>query len=53
MTVAYALPVIEEAISCTYRKAKINSESKMWKNAMEEEISSVTPDLNKSGLLPK
>ena len=29
MVVAYALPVVEEAISSTYREAKISSESKM------------------------
>ena len=29
MIVAYTLPVIEEAISFTYRKAEINSEFKM------------------------
>ena len=31
---AYALPVVEEAILSTYRKVKISSESKMWKDAM-------------------
>jgi len=29
MIVAYALPVVEEAIPCTYKKAEISSESKM------------------------
>ena len=29
MIVAYALPVVEEAIVSTYREAKISSESKM------------------------
>jgi len=29
MIVAYALPVVEEAISFTYRESEISSESKM------------------------
>ena len=37
MIVAYAFSVIEEAISFTYRKAEISSESKMWKDAVIEE----------------
>ena len=37
MIIAYALPVVEEAISSTYKKAKISSESKMWKDAVIEE----------------
>ena len=41
MIVAYTLPVIEEAISSTYRKAEISSESKMWKDVMVEEMSSL------------
>jgi len=41
MIVAYALPVIEEVIPSTYRKAEISSESKIWKDAMEEEMSSL------------
>ena len=41
MIVAYALPVVEEAIQSIYRKAEISSESKMWKDAMAEEISSL------------
>jgi len=41
MIVAYALPVIEEVISSTYKKAEINSEFKMWKNAMMKEMSSL------------
>jgi len=41
MIVAYALPVVEEAIPFTYRKAEINSKSKMWKDSMVEEISSL------------
>ena len=35
MVVAYALPVVEEAIPSTFREAKISSESKMWRAAME------------------
>jgi len=30
MIMAYTLPVVEETIPSTYRKAKISSESKMW-----------------------
>ena len=41
MIVAYPLPIVEEAIPSTYREAEIRSESKMWKDAMEEEISSL------------
>jgi len=41
MIVAYALPVVEETIPSTYREAEIRSESKMWKDAMEEEMSSL------------
>jgi len=41
MIVAYALPVVEEAIPSTYREAEISSESKMWKDAMVEEMSSL------------
>ena len=41
MIIAYAFPVVEEAIPSTYRKVKISSESKMWKDAMEEEMSSL------------
>ena len=41
MIVAYAFPVVEEAIMFTYREAEISSESKMWKDAMVEEISSL------------
>jgi len=33
---AYALLVIEESISLTYKKAEISTESGMWKNAMLE-----------------
>jgi len=41
MIVAYALPVVEVVIPSTYREAEISSESKMWKDAMEEEMSSL------------
>ena len=41
MIVAYALPVIEEAIPSTYREAKISSELKIWKDVMEEEMKSL------------
>ena len=41
MIVAYALPVIEEAIPSTFREAEISSESKMWKEAMNEEMKSL------------
>ena len=39
MIVAYALPVVKEAIPSTYRESEISSESKIWKDAMEEETS--------------
>ena len=35
------LPVVEEAISSIYREAEISSESKMWKDAMKEEMISL------------
>jgi len=41
MIVVYALPVIEEAIPTTYREAEISSKSKIWKDVMEEEMSSL------------
>ena len=41
MIVAYALPIIEEAIPSTYRKAEISSEFKIWKDTMMEEMSSL------------
>jgi len=41
MIVAYALSVVDKAIPSTYRKAEISSESKMWKDAMKEEMSSL------------
>ena len=34
MIMAYALPVVKEAISSTYREAEISSKFKMWKDAM-------------------
>ena len=41
MILDYALPIVEEAIPFTYREAEISSESKMWKDAMAEEMSSL------------
>ena len=41
MIVTYALPVVEEVISSTYREAEISLESKMWKGIMEEEMNSL------------
>ena len=41
MFVAYALPVIKEAIPSTYREAKISSELKMWKDAIEDDMISL------------
>jgi len=41
MIVAYALLIIEKMITSTYREAEINLESKMWKDAMMKEISSL------------
>jgi len=41
MIMAYAIPVVEEAIPSTYREAEISSEFKMWKDAMEEEMSAL------------
>ena len=38
---AYALPVVEEVISSTYREAEISLEFKMWKDALMEEMSSL------------
>ena len=40
MIVAYSLPVVEEAVP-TYREAEISSESKMWKDKMMQEMSSL------------
>ena len=41
MIMAYTLPVVEEVIPSTYSEAEISSESKMWKDSMEEEMSSL------------
>jgi len=41
MIVTYDLQVVEEAVPSTYREAEISSESKMWKDAMVEEMSSL------------
>jgi len=41
MIVAYAIPVVEEAIPSTYREAEVSPESKMWKDAIKEEMSSL------------
>ena len=38
MIVAYALPVIKDAILSTYREAEIGFESEMWKKAMLEQM---------------
>jgi len=41
MILAYTLPIVEEAISSTYKEAKISSESKIWKDAIMDEMSSL------------
>ena len=41
MIVAYALPVVEEAIPSAYKKVEISSKFKMWKDAMMEEMNSL------------
>ena len=41
MIVTYAPPLIKEAIPSIYREAEINSELKMWKDTMMEEMSSL------------
>ena len=41
MIITYACPAVEEVIPSTYRKAEISLESKMWKDAMIEEMSSL------------
>ena len=41
MIVSYALSVVKETIPSTYREGEISSKSKMWKDAMEEEMSSL------------
>jgi len=38
MTVAYALSLIEDAISSTYKEVEISSEFEMWKEVMLEEM---------------
>ena len=38
---AYGLPIIEEAIPSTYRKAEISSEFKIWKDVMMQQMSSL------------
>ena len=54
MIVAYALPAVEGAIPSTYRKTKIRSESKIWKDIMIEEMSSLHKnDTCKLSELPK
>jgi len=54
MIVAYALSVIEEAIMSTYRETEISSKSKMWKNAMMKEMSSLHKnDTGKMLVFPK
>ena len=39
--VAYALPIVEEDISSTYKEAMCTSESGEWKKAMDEEMQSL------------
>ena len=41
LIVSYTLPVIEEVMSSTYRKTEISLESKIWKDVMMEEMSSL------------
>ena len=41
LTVAYALLIIEDTISSTYREVEISSKSRMWKEAMLEEMNSL------------
>ena len=41
MIVTYTLPVVEETIPYTYREAEISSKSKMWKDIMIKEMSSL------------
>ena len=54
MIVAYALSVVKEIISSTYREAEISSEFKTWKDAMMEEMSSLHKnDTLKLSELPK
>ncbi|GMP53679.1 hypothetical protein CsSME_00019075 [Camellia sinensis var. sinensis] len=39
--VAYALPIIEDNVPCTFKEAVHNAESVKWKEAMDEEIGSL------------
>jgi len=41
MIVAYALSVIEIAISSAYKKVEISSESEIWNEAIFEEMNSI------------
>jgi len=41
MIVVYALPIVEKAISSTYREAEISSELKMWTDDKIEEMNSL------------
>ena len=41
MIVVYALSVVEEAITSTYKEAEISSEFKMWKDVMIEKMNSL------------
>jgi len=41
MIVAYVLPLVEEAIPSTYRKAEISSEFKIWKDVMMKDMISL------------
>ena len=41
MIMAYTLSVIKEAIPSTNKKAEISSESKIWKDVMMEDMSSL------------
>ena len=41
MIVAYALLVVEVAISSAYKETEISSESKMWKDVMMKEMNSL------------
>ena len=54
MIVVYALSVIGEAIPSTYKEVEISSESKMWKDIMIKEMSSLQKnDTWKLSKLPK
>jgi len=41
MSIAYTLPVVEEAVLSTYREAEISSEFKIRKDAMMKEMRSL------------